>query len=334
MPTTDMPTPGTNSLETLAAELRDHPNVAEKLRIAAAYTPALEVAQGVPIGDDTAAIPDGDGGFMLFAAEGMMEGFIELDPWFAGYSAVMVNLSDIAAMGGRPTALVDVLWTHEASEVAALLWAGMKAASAAYGVPIVGGHTTRFPAERTPLLSVAVLGKAKRLISSFEARPGHDLVMAVDLRGAFRGENTVFWNASVGSPSERLRADLALPAELAEGGLLTAGKDISNGGLLGTLAMLLATSRCGALVHLDALPMPPGAELKRWLLSFPSYGYLFSVDPASTHAVRERFHSRQIHCEVIGTVVEGSQITLASQGGTCVFASVDPAASVPPATIP
>lgn len=321
------------ALDTLAAELRDHPNVAEKLRIATAYSPALEVAQGVLIGDDAAAIPDGDG-YLLFAAEGMMEGFIEFDPWFAGYSAVMVNLSDIAAMGGRPTALVDVLWTHESSAVTAQLWAGMKAASTAYGVPIVGGHTTRFPGERTPLLSVAVLGRAKRLISSFEAKPGHDLVMVVDLRGTYRGENTVFWNASVDSPPDRLRSDLALPAELAEEGLLTAGKDISNGGLCGTLAMLLATSRCGAVVDIDALPMPPAADLKRWLLSFPSYGYLFSVDPADTAAIRERFQSRDLACEVIGRIVVGDAITLAARGATCVFARVAPAVSAPPATSP
>ena len=57
-------------------------------------------------------------------------------------------------------------------------------------------------------------------------------VLAVDLRASYRGENTLFWNASVGSPPERLRGDLALLAELAESGLVTAGKDISNGGIL------------------------------------------------------------------------------------------------------
>ena len=63
-------------LESLCHSLRDHPNVAEKLHIARAYSPALGLAAGIPIGDDTAAIPDGDG-FLLFAAEGMMESFIE-----------------------------------------------------------------------------------------------------------------------------------------------------------------------------------------------------------------------------------------------------------------
>lgn len=312
------------ALQSLCAALRDHPNVAEKLGIARAYSPALGVAGGIPIGDDTAAIPDGRG-YLLFAAEGMMESFIQLDPWFAGYCAVMVNLSDVAAMGGQPTAIVDVLWTHQDSPLLPAIWAGMKAAAEAYGVPIVGGHTTRFPLERTPLLAAAVLGRAKRLISSFEAKPGQDLLMAVDLRASYRGEGTVFWNGSVGAPPNQLRGDLALLPKLAEAGLVAAGKDISNGGVPGTLAMLLATSRCGATVNLDALPIPPDVDLQHWLVSFPSYGYLLSVDPDKTEKVKRRFRKRGIACEAIGVMEEGSNFALTSQGEHCVFASIAPA---------
>ena len=63
----------------------------------------------------------------------------------------MVNLSDVAAMGGRPLAIVDVLWTPGLDQ-SGHIWEGMSAASKAYGVPIVGGHTTvikgRFPVSR------------------------------------------------------------------------------------------------------------------------------------------------------------------------------------------
>ncbi len=314
-----------SSLERLAQSLREHPNVAEKLGIAAAYSPALGLAQGIPIGDDTAAIPDGRG-WLLLAAEGMMESFIQLDPWFAGYCAVMVNLSDVAAMGGRATAIVDVLWTHAESPVAAQLWAGMQAASTAYGVPIVGGHTTRFPLGRTPLLAAAVLGRARRLISSFAAQPGHQIVMAVDLRGSYHGDNTVFWNASVGAPPKRLRADLEVLPKLAEAGLVAAGKDISNGGLPGTLAMLLATSCCGAILNLDALPMPPGVDLQRWLLSFPSYGYLLSVEHQHVSRVCSRFSRRGLACKVIGEVTAGCELVIESKGERCVLAQIAPAA--------
>ncbi|QIF01125.1 sll0787 family AIR synthase-like protein [Roseimicrobium sp. ORNL1] len=293
-------------LSALIDSLRSHPNVAEKLNILQAYAPSLPVSGGIEVGDDAAAIPDGNG-YLLFAAEGMMEAFIEKDPWFAGYSAVMVNLSDIAAMGGMPTAVVDVMWTHSGSPIAAQIWEGMRAASAAYGVPIVGGHTTRFPIERTPLLAAAVVGRAQHLISSFDARPRDALMMAVDLRGAYRWEGSLCWNASVNSPPERLQTDLRLLAELANEGQVTAGKDISNGGVPGTLAMLLATSQCGAILNLDAVPMPPGVDMLHWLVSFPSYGYLLSVRPEKVAEVRAKFQSRDIACEVIGDITPSDE---------------------------
>ncbi|MBC7938510.1 MAG: hypothetical protein H7Z19_01905, partial [Chitinophagaceae bacterium] len=71
-------------------------------------------------GDDCAAIPDGDG-HLLFAIEGFVEDFVAQMPWFAGYCGVMVNLSDIAAMGGRAIAVVDALWSTDAAHAAPVL---------------------------------------------------------------------------------------------------------------------------------------------------------------------------------------------------------------------
>ena len=74
----------------------------------------------IAVGDDCAAIPDGNG-FLLFAIEGFIDSFVAADPWFAGYCGVMVNLSDIAAMGGRPIAVVDALWAAEEAGAVPLL---------------------------------------------------------------------------------------------------------------------------------------------------------------------------------------------------------------------
>ena len=77
----------------------------------------------------------------------------------------------------------------------------MATASRAYEVPIVGGHTTLTGGDNT-FLAAAVLGKARKLITRFQARPNDDLLMAVDLRGSYRRE-TPFWNTSVGAPPRR-----------------------------------------------------------------------------------------------------------------------------------
>src|SRR5271157_4262583 len=89
---------GSVALDEIAATLRESRGVAAKRDIAAAVA-RLGVSGEfpVPVGDDCAAIPDGDG-FLLLAIEGFMNEFVAGDPWFAGWCGVMVNLSDIAAM--------------------------------------------------------------------------------------------------------------------------------------------------------------------------------------------------------------------------------------------
>jgi len=286
--------------------LANHPAVADKMTIHHAYAPAQALAGEVRVGDDCAAIPDGRE-WLLFAAEGMLESFVAADPWFAGYSAVMVNLSDVASMGGRPLAIVDVLWTP-GLERSAPIWEGMSAASQAYSVPIVGGHTT-ITKNDSSFLAAAVLGKARKLITSFDAQPGDDLLVAVDLRGSWRGDKP-FWNASVGAPSGRLREDLALLPALAENGWCRAGKDISNGGIVGTLAMLLECSCVGAELWLDQLPRPMDSAFTRWLIAFPSFGYLLSVAPENTPHAIKHFAARDIACTRVGRVTASPSLVL------------------------
>jgi uncharacterized protein len=289
--------------------------VEEKIRIRTTYEPAQELAGETRLGDDCAAIRDGNG-WLLLAAEGMLPSFVADDPWFAGYSAVMVNLSDVSAMGGRSIAIVDVLWSPGLDE-SGEIWAGMSAASKTYGVPIVGGHTT-VKKGGPQFLAAAVLGRAKHLITSFAAEAGDDLIVTVDLRGTWRGEKP-FWNASVSAPSERLRADLNLLPALAENGWCHAGKDISNGGIVGTLAMLLECSSAGAELWLDQLPRPAGVNLERWLISFPSFGYLLSVAPKNSERVIAHFASREIASAIAGRVTSGRSLALGYGAARALF---------------
>ncbi len=262
-------------------------------------------ASPIPVGDDTAAIPDALG-FQLFACEGMLNGFVEAMPWFAGWSAVIVNLSDIAAMGGRPTAIVNALWAPDAARAAPIL-EGMRAAADHLAVPIVGGHSNL----RTPQsqLAAAVLGRAKTLLTSFDAAPGDRLIAAIDLRGRYHNPHP-FWDASTRAPKGRQRADLEILPDLAEAGLARAAKDISQGGLLGTAIMLLECSRVGAEITPAAIPCPEGEGLGRWLTAFPSFGFLIAAPAPSVAPILERFAARDIAAAEIGTVTAHRALVL------------------------
>jgi uncharacterized protein len=297
---------GSVALDRIAAALRASRGFAAKRDIAAAVA-RLGVSGNcaVAVGDDCAAIPDGDG-YLLLAIEGFMNEFVAGDPWFAGWCGVMVNVSDVAAMGGRPIAVVDAVWARSEAEADPVL-TGMRAASQAFGVPVVGGHTnTRTDRGQ---LSVAILGRAGRLLSSFDARPGDLLVAAVDLRGRYR-EPLSNWEAATDAPPPRLRGDLEVLPAIAEVGLALAAKDISQGGIVGTAMMLAECSGVGATIDVAAIPRPQGVALDRWLQTFPSYGYILSVAPPQVAAVIRRFADRGIAASDIGAITKGSRIAV------------------------
>ena len=263
----------------------------------------------VRLGDDCAAIPDGDG-YLLLAAEGMWPELVASEPWFAGFCSVLVNASDVYAMGGRPLAVVDALWSAAPAHADRML-EGMRAASDQLGVPVVGGHTNLHSPH--PALAVAILGRARALLTSFDARPGDDLVVAFDLRGRMHPVHP-FWNATRGAPPARLRADYEVLPWIAERGLCRAAKDVSMGGVLGSVLMLLEASGVGAAIDPERIPRPPEVDDARWLLAFPSYGFVLAVPPAQRDQVLAAFAARDLAAAAIGTVEAGHTLSLSSNG--------------------
>ena len=249
-------------------------------------------------GDDTAAIACGDH-FQLLAIEGMLPAFVESAPWFAGWSAVMANVSDITAMGGRATAVVNAYWHHD-NEAAQELLAGIRAACEAYGLLLAGGHTSLATGNPTAL-AVAITGIAHTLLSTLHVAPGQVVAMAVDLEGTWHADSA-YWKAFEGVPAERLRSKLDVLPRLAEARLLRAAKDISNAGVLGSLLMLLETTGCGATIDLSALPCPPDTDPARWLQVFPSYGFLLTLDERDWAHVQAAFAFEGVRCERLGQV--------------------------------
>ncbi|MEJ6393526.1 sll0787 family AIR synthase-like protein [Gymnodinialimonas sp. 2305UL16-5] len=311
--------PNINSAEGLRAFARDLAG----LRGVTGKTDIAAVSAGLGLdqhavghpGDDCAALPDGHGGWTLYAIEGFIPGFVQADPWFAGWCGVMVNISDVLAMGGTPTAVVNAIWAPDAASAEPALQ-GMAAAAKAYGVPIVGGHSNLGADQLN--LSVSVLGHTHHLLTSFDARPGDVLICAIDHRGAYRPpfDN---WQAALEAPHKRLRDDAALLPDLAATGWISACKDISQAGILGTALMLGECSGVGMRVDLQSILRPPDVPLDRWLRSFPSFGFLLTAKAVDAPRIIDAFAGRDIAAAAIGVVTEGSALTLAAHTHTATF---------------
>ncbi|MBO1255503.1 sll0787 family AIR synthase-like protein [Alteromonas sp. 5E99-2] len=304
------------SLKALLEDLRGYSGIRQKKDIASIAN-KLENSfplNGHPNGDDTAVIESAKG-FDLLATEGFLTAFVERDPWFAGWCSIMVNVSDIAAMGGRPTAVVNTIWATQGRHLDEI-YSGMVAASNAFNVPIVGGHTNLNT--MSTHLSMSILGRANAILSSFSTKPDDVLIAAIDLRGQFRAP-FLNWNAATSAPPDRLRSDLELLPFIAESGLAHGAKDISQAGVLGTCIMLLECSNVGANINLDNIPKPEGVTWHDWLRAFPSYGYIFATSKEKAAELIGLFHAKDISASQIGDVNQSCVVDVSSQGETVEF---------------
>jgi thiamine-monophosphate kinase len=268
------------------------------------------------MGDDAAVLAGG----VLFATDAMVES-VHFDLRFstlfdAGWKALAVNCSDLAAMGGAPRAAVAAVVVPRARPgVADEVAAGLLAAAESFGCPLVGGDTT---VGDHLVLSVAVLGDA----------PPAGAV----LRSGARPGDAVFVTGPLGGPRvalDRLRGGEKPPADsverlhrpvprLAEGGAAadagsTAMIDISDG-LSSDLGHICRQSGVGAVLDGAAIPLGAGASLDDALAGGDEYELCFTAPDADR--VMEVFLAAGLVAPVrIGTVTSGGEIAVRGADG-------------------
>jgi thiamine-monophosphate kinase len=198
-----------------------------------------------------------------------------------GYRAAAVNLSDLAASGAEPVALVVSL-AAPSLEHAIELYEGI----AETGVPVRGGDTTRADAV---VVSVTALGRSERVPGRAGAQPG-DLVV---VSGPLGAAGAAFRGGRLARP----------PIRLAEGRRLArvahAMLDLSDG--LGPDARHIAErSGCRIEIDIHAIPLAPGATLED--LEFGEDYELLAATPDP------------LDFTVIGRCVEGSGVDVDLRG--------------------
>jgi selenophosphate synthetase-related protein len=292
-----------SELEQLAASVRDAPALQAKRELA-----LVARMPGVSDGDDAALVPHA-GGFLVVCGEALHPGFVRSDPHAAGAAAVVTNAADVRAMGGRPLALVNMLVSPDRAHAEAVL-DGLAWAARLLGVDLAGGHLT---IGHDPALSASGTGVAQRPLRSRDARPGDVLLAAFSLEGRYRGD-TAFFSSLRDRPPEQLRDDGEALVEVAEAGLCHAARDISMPGVAGSLLQLIEAAGCGAVLDLDRLPRPARVPVDRWLMTFPSFGFLLAAPPERAADAAEPFLRRGLACVECGRLDESGVLRLASAG--------------------
>jgi thiamine-monophosphate kinase len=144
------------------------------------------------IGDDAAVIDIGSE-YLLMSTDMLIEGphfnlsYVPLK--HLGYKAVAVNVSDIAAMNGRPEQITISLGLSNRFSVEAVdeLYEGINAACKNFNVDLVGGDTTSSPSGLT--IAINIIGRvAKDRIAYRKGAKANDIICATgDLGAAYMG---------------------------------------------------------------------------------------------------------------------------------------------------
>jgi putative methanogenesis marker protein 2 len=260
--------------------------------------------------DDAAVL---DGGRLLFASDGITEGLVNADPYFAGYCAVLVNVNDIAAMGGVPTAMVDVISAKDL-KTALEIARGIREGSEKFGVPIVGGHFNPGSSYNSVVISVIGHTVEGRFINGSSASPGDEILVAVDLKGSLHPKYGLAWDSTTEKSPEEVRHNLNLLVELSGLEIVRCGRDISNPGLIGTLGMMLEGSGVGGRVELEKIPIPGGVNLEDWVMIYPGYGFVFTATSSKVPEVISFFKNAGISAASIGRVEKSPKLLIFWRG--------------------
>jgi len=195
---------------------------------------------------DAALLADG----LVVTQDALVEGVHFRLDWISwrelGFRAAAVNLSDLAATGAEPEALVVTLAAPSETELADVveLYEGIGEA----GVPVVGGDTTRAD---SLMLSVTAIGRSERVPGRAGARPGDTVVVTGPLGAA----GAAFRRGAYVRPPIRLEEGRRLAATA------HALMDVSDG-LAVDAARIAERSGVRIEIELERVPLAEGAELE------------------------------------------------------------------------
>ncbi len=250
------------------------------------------------IGDDCSVLPIGSDEALVFTADMLNEGVHFLtdksSAYQIGYKSLMVNISDVAAMGAVPVATLLSLALPEERFGA---WAeefmqGYLAASKKYNVTLVGGDTTK--SLSGVCVNVTAIGRVSQSnIKRRSAAKVGDVVAVTGalgasaaglrdvLNGVLNTENAMFHLM----PEARVREGEWLGLQ----GAVNAMMDISDG-VASDLQHILDESRISAIISENKIPVAKGATLEDALYGGEDYQLLLTIDKALSEMVLKNFH--------------------------------------------
>jgi thiamine-monophosphate kinase len=279
------------------------------------------------VGDDAAVLKQDGDKLLLATTDALIEGVHFLlattTPEELGFKAVSINVSDIAAMGGLPTAALLALALPKEIEVEWVkrLYQGIKRACDLYQVSLVGGDTVASKAGI--MLTLTVLGETEPeyLTPRSGARPGDLIGVTGCLGGSAAGLEAL--SRGLGKELEGVqeavkrhlepKARLRAARSLVKTGKVHALNDISDG-LVSEIIEIIEASGVGAVLSGPDIPVNQSAvQVARYtghnplewaLYGGEEYELVFSFSPGAEREIEAVLAGVDCRFSIIGEILD------------------------------
>jgi len=291
------------------------------------------------IGDDCAVMSLGVPEYLLLTTDLLVERVHFLMDWAPpetiGAKALAVNLSDIAACGGRPLdAFISIaVPDHIDLEWLEGLYHGMSDLARKYDVNLLGGDTTGSRADLVINVAVTGLVPCEEVLFRHTVRPGDAIVITGPLGESGAGlellRDSLDIPQKIGQPLVRAhlepRPHIKEGRALASSGACTAAIDVSDG-LSSDLRHLCVDSGVGAVIYEDRIPQSEalqqaadmiGKQPMEWILGGgEDYVLIAALKPDMVERLREIAAEEGWRIFPIGEFTAGSGMELVRLDGT------------------
>ncbi|MBN1802455.1 MAG: hypothetical protein JW891_13170 [Candidatus Lokiarchaeota archaeon] len=258
-------------------------------------------------GEDSAAVYENEK-YLLLTTDRIKTSFIEKSPFGAGFSSILVSVDDIYCCGGVPIA-GSVIIAYPDEEKGKRIVEGICEGSKKFQVPIIRGHTDS--RSNCYELSSTMIGEIEKdhYISARNAKIGDSIILASDFNGKVGKASDLYWDTVTFKSTEDLLNKRGAMNEIAEKRLANASKDVSNGGLFGTIMQLLFYSRLGANICVSDIVLPKalldlGYTLEKYIKMYLTTSFILTVPSTNCGAIIEIFKKHGMHASNLGIITK------------------------------
>ncbi|MFW9875859.1 MAG: AIR synthase related protein, partial [Candidatus Thorarchaeota archaeon] len=269
------------------------------------------------IGEDAAAIKDDDK-YILVTTDRIKTPFIENFPFGAGFSSILVSVDDIYACGGIPLAASIIISVKE-SDIYKELLKGICEGSRRFKVPIIRGHTNIHG--KCYELSSTMIGEIKKedYISGGNAKAGDKIILAVDIDGKPGKASNLYYDTTTFKDSEEILRKRKAMNIIARKHIVNASKDISNGGIFGTLYQMINYSNVGADVNMTKIEIPPklidnGYDLETYIQMYLTTSFILTASEVNCEEIVRTFQEYGLNANIIGNIIKDPNLLRINNG--------------------